>query len=266
MRPHPSDPPGSLPRFLSCENPIPNVSSGQMPPVRKGDMGRLRATYRAGPRRRPSREALHLPAAEVSPRTAPVPPKGLNREAPNNSLEVPVLADHPVRIRPGAIVRTALLLLGALISSHPATPVGADRPAPPFVPGDSWQNAERMTPEELVRILRSSASEKPVLFHVGFRVLFAQAHIPGSQYAGPGSSQTGLDALRKAVATTPKTTMIVLYCGCCPWERCPNLEQPWRTLVAAGFTRVKVLYIPKNFGQDWVQKGYPVEPSEPSHG
>ena len=123
-----------------------------------------------------------------------------------------------------------------------------------------------MTPEELVRILRSPGAEKPAIFHVGFRVLFAQAHIPGSQYAGPGMKQAGLDALRKAVASTSKTKLIVLYCGCCPWERCPNVEQPWRTLVAAGFTRVKVLYIPKNFGQDWVQKGYPVEAGDPGRG
>lgn len=37
-------------------------------------------------------------------------------------------------------------------------------------------------------------------------------------------------------------------------------------LVAAGFSSVKVLYVPKNFGQDWVQKGYPTESGEPSRG
>jgi hypothetical protein len=26
-----------------------------------------------------------------------------------------------------------------------------------------------------------------------------------------------------------------------------------------GFTKLKVLYIPNNFGQDWVNKGLPVE-------
>ena len=165
-----------------------------------------------------------------------------------------------------AFNRTAWLLLGALLVSFPGSPARSDGPAPPSMPGDSWPSAERMTPEELVRILRSPGAEKPAIFHVGFRVLFAQAHIPGSQYAGPGMNQAGLDALRKAVASTPKTKLIVLYCGCCPWERCPNLEQPWRTLMAAGFTRVKVLYIPKNFGQDWVQKGYPVEAGDPSRG
>jgi thiosulfate/3-mercaptopyruvate sulfurtransferase len=173
---------------------------------------------------------------------------------------------HPSRNRRATRARTTSLLLGALIIWIPAWPARSDGPAPPSKPVDSWRDVERMTPEDLAQVLRSAGAEKPAMFHVGFRVLFAQAHIPGSQFAGPGRDQTGLDALRKAVSGLPKTKLIVLYCGCCPWERCPNLEQPWRMLVAAGFTRVKVLYIPKNFGQDWVQKGYPIEASDPSHG
>lgn len=170
------------------------------------------------------------------------------------------------RNRCAASARTASLLLVALIALLPTTPAWSDGPTPPSTPVDSWQSAERMAPEELAQILRTADAEKPAMFHVGFRVLFAQAHIPGSHFAGPGKDQAGIDALRNAVAVLPKTTLIVLYCGCCPWERCPNLEKPWTILRAAGFTRVKVLYIPKNFGRDWVQKGYPVEANDPSHG
>lgn len=161
-------------------------------------------------------------------------------------------------------LRTASLLVGAFLACTPATPARSDGPVSPSAPLDSWQNAERMTPEELASILRSPEAEKPSLFQVGFRVLFAQAHIPGSQFAGPGSKQAGLETLRKAVSAHPKTKLIVLYCGCCPWERCPNLEQPWTMLRAAGYTRVKVLFIQKNFGQDWAQKGYPFESGDPS--
>ena len=172
----------------------------------------------------------------------------------------------PMRNRLSPTFRPALLLLGALIASGPATRARSVEPAPPSKPVSSWQDAEKTTPDELARILRSPGVEKPAMFHVGFRVLFAQAHIPASQFAGPGANQTGLDALRKAVSALPKTKAIVLYCGCCPWERCPNLEQPWRMLIAAGFSRLKVLYLPKNFGQDWVQKGYPAEASDPGRG
>jgi hypothetical protein len=51
----------------------------------------------------------------------------------------------------------------------------------------------------------------------------------------------------------------VVYCGCCPWDKCPNLKPALDTLRAMGFTRVKALYIPVNLAQDWTAKGYPIE-------
>ncbi len=119
--------------------------------------------------------------------------------------------------------------------------------------------APSVPPDELAKTLRSAKAERPVLLHVGFRVLFVQAHIPGSTFAGPGRDEQGLALLRKAVEKVPKGKEIVLYCGCCPWERCPNIEPAYAALKAAGFTNVKVLAIPQNLGADWVQKGYPTE-------
>jgi hypothetical protein len=168
--------------------------------------------------------------------------------------------DHG-RNRRFANTGAASLILAALVTFLPASIARCEGPAPTAKATPSWSNAERTTPEELAKLLQTPGAEKPVMFNVGFRVLYTQAHIPGSQYAGPGVDPAAVDTLRKAVAALPKTTSIVLYCGCCPWERCPNLEKPWTMLQAAGFTRVKVLYIPKNFGQDWVQKGYPSEAS-----
>lgn len=147
-----------------------------------------------------------------------------------------------------ALLRAGSLLLAALLAG--ATPARAAAPA-------SWDDAKRISIDELARLLKEPTAANPEMFHVGFRVLFVQAHIPGSRFAGPGASPAGLETLRKAVAAVPKTKTIVLYCGCCPWEKCPNMEQPWRLLVAAGYTDVRVLYIPTNFGRDWVGKGHP---------
>jgi hypothetical protein len=52
---------------------------------------------------------------------------------------------------------------------------------------------------------------------------------------------------------------IVIYCGCCPWGKCPNIRAAYRQLNSLGFTHVKALYIATNFGTDWASKGYPVE-------
>lgn len=151
-------------------------------------------------------------------------------------------------------VRHAFLLLCALLALAVAPPSPAAAPEKAPV---AWDDAKRISIDELARLLKGPAAAKPEMFHVGFRVLFVQAHIPGSRFAGPGASPAGLETLRKAVAAVPKSKTIVLYCGCCPWEKCPNMEQPWRLLVAAGFADVRVLYIPTNFGRDWVGMGHP---------
>lgn len=115
-----------------------------------------------------------------------------------------------------------------------------------------------INPDELVRILQSPKGEKPLMIQVGSYVLYAQAHIPGSEYIGPASSEAGLQQLRKRVEPLPRKKFIVIYCGCCPWNHCPTVKPADDALHAMGFTNVKVLYIANNFGADWVYKGYPV--------
>jgi hypothetical protein len=65
--------------------------------------------------------------------------------------------------------------------------------------------------------------------------------------------------LKKAVAGMAKDSDIVIYCGCCPMERCPNIRPAWNALKEQGFTHVRVLNIPTNMSADWYQKDYPSE-------
>jgi thiosulfate/3-mercaptopyruvate sulfurtransferase len=113
-----------------------------------------------------------------------------------------------------------------------------------------------MNPEDLVKLLQSGKA-KPLMLQVGSRMLFLQAHIPGSAYAGAAASDAGLEQLRTRVEPLPRSKFIVLYCGCCPWDHCPNVKPADDALHVMGFTNVKVLYIANNFGTDWVDKGYP---------
>lgn len=112
--------------------------------------------------------------------------------------------------------------------------------------------------DDLVKILQSGKGEKPLILQVGSHVLYQEAHIPGSNYAGAASTEAGITQLKKRVDSVPKNKFIVLYCGCCPWTHCPNVKPAFDSLHALGFTNVKVLYIANNFGTDWVNKGYPV--------
>ena len=121
----------------------------------------------------------------------------------------------------------------------------------------SIPSSQLLNPDELVKVLQSSSGGKPLIIQVGSHVLYTQAHIPGSDYIGPGASESGLQALRKRVESLPRNKFIVIYCGCCPWSHCPNIKPADDALRAMGFTNVKVLYIADNFGANWVDKGYP---------
>jgi thiosulfate/3-mercaptopyruvate sulfurtransferase len=114
-----------------------------------------------------------------------------------------------------------------------------------------------IAPEELLKVLQSPQGEKPLILNVGPFLLYRQAHIADAEYVGPGSDKQTLQQLRTKVKSLPRDKYIVLYCGCCPWSHCPNVQPAFKELSAMGFTNVKVLYIADNFGTDWVYKGYP---------
>jgi thiosulfate/3-mercaptopyruvate sulfurtransferase len=118
-----------------------------------------------------------------------------------------------------------------------------------------------ISPEDLAKTLQSG-KDKPLMLQVGSHMLFLQAHIPGSEYVGPGANDAGVQQLRKRVESLPRNKFIVLYCGCCPWNHCPNVKPADDALHAMGFTNVKVLYIADNFGTNWVDKGYPTAKGE----
>ena len=126
----------------------------------------------------------------------------------------------------------------------------------------SKSEPELIQPEELARSLQSPKALPPLIFQVGFRVLYLQAHIPNSEYIGPASEPQGIQRLRQRVKALPRTQYIVIYCGCCPWNKCPNVHPAYNELHALGFHNVKLLYISDNFGKDWVNKGYPVAKGE----
>ena len=125
-------------------------------------------------------------------------------------------------------------------------------------PAASIPKANLVQPADLAASLKNASIQKPLLLHVGVHILYMQAHIPGSEYAGPASEEAGLQLLRDRVAKLPKGTQIVIYCGCCPWSDCPNIAAAYDALHALGFKQVKALYIASNLGTNWIDKGYPI--------
>jgi thiosulfate/3-mercaptopyruvate sulfurtransferase len=124
---------------------------------------------------------------------------------------------------------------------------------------DPWLKSELLEPADFAATLRSPSAKQPAIFCVAFPVLYRSRHIVHAILAGPGSKPEGIEALKTAVAAKPKDSDIVLYCGCCPMEKCPNLRPAYRTLKELGYTHVRVLSIPTNMHTDWYSKDYPSE-------
>jgi hypothetical protein len=122
---------------------------------------------------------------------------------------------------------------------------------------DPWPPASLMEPAALAKALQSGKS--PTVLCVAFPVLYNSKHIVHAAFAGTGSKPEGLEALKKAAAPLPRDADLVIYCGCCPMAKCPNIRPAYRTLKEMGFTRIRVLDIPTNMHTDWFSKDYPSE-------
>lgn len=119
---------------------------------------------------------------------------------------------------------------------------------------ETLNNADLVQPADVAKDVKS-----PLMIQVGFDVLYRSSHIPGSIYAGPASKPEGIESLKKAVEGQPKDRQIVLYCGCCPWDKCPNIRPAVAALKAMGYTNVKAMMVEQNFKTDWIDKGYPTD-------
>lgn len=122
---------------------------------------------------------------------------------------------------------------------------------------DPWTAAQTVDPATLVREISGPANQRPTIVSVSPHALYLGGHIPGAVYKGPGFSAAGIESLRSWAQHLPRSTNLVVYCGCCPLVHCPNLRPAFRALQAMGFTHLRALILPTNFYTDWYAKGYP---------
>ena len=111
-----------------------------------------------------------------------------------------------------------------------------------------------MEPADLAKMIQSKAANTPVIFNIG-----PAGKITGSVYIGAAHDAENIAALKKQLEKLPKNTSVVIYCGCCPFEPCPNVRPAFKLLNEMGFTNHKLLNLSHNLKVDWIDKGYPVE-------
>jgi hypothetical protein len=123
---------------------------------------------------------------------------------------------------------------------------------------DPWPTGAVVEPDTLAQAITSG--KPPRIISVAFPVLYRARHIVHAVNGGPGSTPEGIAELKKAVSGLDKNADLVIYCGCCPMVKCPNVRPAYRALTEMGFRKVRVLSIPTNMTTDWYDKNYPSEP------
>lgn len=117
---------------------------------------------------------------------------------------------------------------------------------------EPWKENQLMAPADLAAILNNANAVKPAIFSIG-----PGAIIKSSIDVGAAKEKENLDKLKEQVSKLPKDANIVLYCGCCPFEHCPNIRPAFNLLNEMKFTNHKLLNLEHNIKIDWINKGYP---------
>ena len=122
---------------------------------------------------------------------------------------------------------------------------------------EPWTVKQVIEPSNLAQRLSSGKSQKPRILCVGFDFLYKDGHIPGAAYAGPARDRAGIERLKEWAGPLPRSQEMVIYCGCCPMRKCPNVRPAFRALEAMGFRNLRVLDLENTFVVNWTAKGYP---------
>lgn len=123
-----------------------------------------------------------------------------------------------------------------------------------FIKQDPIAKTQLIQPQELAQLINNPSAVKPVIFNVG-----PVDQIKGAIKAGPVNDTEGFRKFQNETYKISKDKMVVVYCGCCTSENCPNIRPAIKFLNESGFKKAKVLNIATGIKEDWVQMGFPVE-------
>jgi thiosulfate/3-mercaptopyruvate sulfurtransferase len=118
---------------------------------------------------------------------------------------------------------------------------------------DPWTPQQLLAPADLAKTLNNPKTQQPIVFAVGMQPI-----IKNSIEIGPTMVKENLNALKLKLDKLPKNAPVVIYCGCCPFSRCPNIRPAMALLRDMRFTNYKLLNLPQNIKVDWIDKGYPM--------
>lgn len=116
---------------------------------------------------------------------------------------------------------------------------------------ENWTKDQLIEPAALAQTIEAN-KDIPLIYCIGPGVV-----IPHSIDIGMTSEQENLQKFKETIDKLPRTANIVIYCGCCPFAKCPNVRPAIAALKDKKFTNFHLLNLPDNIKKDWIAKGYP---------
>ena len=120
--------------------------------------------------------------------------------------------------------------------------------------GEPLTDKQLIEPATLAATLADKKAPKPVIFNIG-----PVQQIKGAIAIGPTGLKDNLEKLKQQLAKLPKDKEVIIYCGCCPFRKCPNVRPAFELIKKLKFTNAKLLNLPTSLNEDWISKGYPLE-------
>jgi len=141
---------------------------------------------------------------------------------------------------------TGLMLVTAQAQTSAVPLVSMEKPTP-------WSAAQLLEPADLAVIIAKPGAVIPAIFNIG-----AVEDIKGAKHIGAVNNAENLEKFKNETRSLPRNTEVVIYCGCCPFTKCPNIRPAFTELTKMGFTNIKVLNLSTNLKTNWIAKGYPL--------
>ncbi|MBE7176100.1 MAG: rhodanese-like domain-containing protein [Mucilaginibacter polytrichastri] len=149
---------------------------------------------------------------------------------------------------------TAFFTLFFCISAFMTQAQIMNRPRTALVANDPWTAKELLEPGVLAAQIKAGKATGIKILNIG-----PMDDIAGATHIGAVGQAEHLEKLRDLISGWPKNTHVVVYCGCCPFYKCPNIRPAYKTLKSAHFTNVQLLSLDTNLETDWIKKGYPLK-------
>ena len=115
---------------------------------------------------------------------------------------------------------------------------------------EPWTKQEVIKPKELMKVLGNKNALQPLILNIGFA-----GNIKNAVEIGAANDVAGIEKLKNKLQNVPRNKLIVFYCGCCPYNHCPNVRPAFKLLKEMQFSNFKLLDLPENLKVNWINEG-----------